>query len=82
MVSVVMNTASGYPISDDHFGSQDVIPQIDGSSIGHELDRGDGFGGCIHQRNSLSRNPRGYGPLGIWDAIAVSLATHCRDPLR
>ena len=39
MVSVVMDTASGYPISDDHFGSQDVIPQIGGSSIGHGLDR-------------------------------------------
>ena len=31
MVSVVMGTTFGDPISDDHFGSQDDIPQIDTS---------------------------------------------------
>ena len=53
MVSVVMDTASGYPISDDHFGSQDVIPQIDGSSISHGLGRDDDYDEYVHRRNVI-----------------------------
>jgi hypothetical protein len=50
MVSVVMGTTFGDPISDDHFGSQDDIPQIDTSWcwIGD-----DDYDEYVHRRNVI-----------------------------